>query len=66
MNYCKYKGLSFNIPRYKRVDKILYVPLERDIEALIASLPGKLSIFTRVFKETELDLKRYGLSIGKT
>jgi integrase len=52
MNYCRYKGLSFNITRYKRVDKIPFVPLEKDIEALIASLPRKLSIFTRVVKET--------------
>jgi integrase len=52
VNYCNYKGLSFNVPRYKRVDKIPYVPLEKDIEALITSLPRKLSIFARVVKET--------------
>ena len=52
LNYCKYKGLSFNIPRYSRVDKIPHVPLEKDIEALISALPKKLGIFTRVVKET--------------
>ena len=52
INYCKYKGLHFNIPRYSRVDKIPHVPLEKDIEALISALPKKLSIFTRVVKET--------------
>jgi len=52
MNYCKFKGIHFNPPRYKRVDKLPYVPSEQDIEALIAALPKKLSIFTRVVKET--------------
>ncbi|MCW4022956.1 MAG: site-specific integrase, partial [Candidatus Bathyarchaeota archaeon] len=52
INYCKYKGLQFTIPRYKRVDKIPHVPLEKDIEALISALPPKLSIFTRTVKET--------------
>jgi integrase len=50
--YCLWKGLDFIKPRYKRQDKLPYVPLELDIEALVSALPRKLSIFTRALKET--------------
>jgi hypothetical protein len=43
LNYCKYKGLHFTIPRYQRVDKIPHVPLEKDIEALGAYNITKLT-----------------------
>jgi len=52
INYCKFKGLSFIPPRYKRTDKLPHIPSETDIEALIGALPTKLSIFTKVVKET--------------
>ncbi len=35
-NYCEFKKLSFNKPRYRRVDKLPIVPLQKDIEALLA------------------------------
>ena len=36
----------------RELTRFPFVPLEKDIEALIASLPRKLSVFTRVVKET--------------
>ena len=50
--YCKWKGMPFTKPRYRREDRLPYVPLELDIESLISALPRKLSIFTRTLKET--------------
>jgi integrase len=52
VRYCKWKGIPFSKPRYKRQDRLPYVPMELDIEALISALPRKLSIFTRTLKET--------------
>jgi hypothetical protein len=50
--YCKWANIPFTKPRYKREDRLPYVPLEIDIEALVSALPRKLSIFTRTLKET--------------
>ena len=51
-NYCKWKKIPFVKPRYRRRDKLPYVPLQKDIEALIAALPKKTGIFTRAIYET--------------
>jgi integrase len=51
-NYCQWKKISFNKPRYRRIDKLPIIPLEKDIEALIAALPKKISIITRAIFET--------------
>jgi len=50
--YCRWRGMPFTKPRYKREDRLPYVPMEIDIEALVSALPRKLSIFTRTLKET--------------
>lgn len=50
--YCQWTHIPFTKPRYKRQDRLPYVPLEIDIEALLSALPRKLSIFTRTLKET--------------
>ncbi len=49
---CKWKNIPFSKPRYKRQDRLPYVPLEIDIESLLSALPKKASIFTRTLKET--------------
>jgi integrase len=51
-NYCRWKHIPFQKPRYKRQHRLPYIPLELDIEALLSALPKKLSIFTRTLKET--------------
>jgi integrase len=50
--YCQWASIPFSKPRYKREDRLPYVPLEIDIESLLSALPRKLSIFTRTLKET--------------
>lgn len=51
-NYCRWKKLSFSKPRYRRQDKLPYIPLQKDIEALLGALPKKTGIFTRAIYET--------------
>jgi integrase len=50
--YCQYAKIPFSKPRYKREDRLPYVPLEIDVEALLSALPRKLGILTRTLKET--------------
>ncbi len=52
VKFCQWKGISFSYVRYRREDRLPYVPLEKDIEALISALPRKLGIFTLTVKET--------------
>ena len=49
--FCKWKGIAFDYVRYRREDRLPYVPFEKDIEALTA-LPRKLGIFTLTVKGT--------------
>jgi len=51
-NYCQWKGLKFGRPLYRRVKKFPFVPLEVEVDALIADLPGKVSVFSQLIKET--------------
>jgi hypothetical protein len=50
--YCLWKKIPFSKPRYRRQDKLPYVPLEKDIEALLGTLPPKSGTFTRCLFET--------------
>jgi hypothetical protein len=40
VNHCKYKGLSFNLPRYKRVDKIARAPKKGGVHVLLIKKEG--------------------------
>ena len=51
-NYCKWKGLSFTKPRYRRVKKLPFIPLENEVDMLISALPRKISVFCQLIKET--------------
>ncbi|MCW4045941.1 MAG: tyrosine-type recombinase/integrase [Candidatus Bathyarchaeota archaeon] len=51
-NYCNYAKIPLIKPRYKRTDKLPFIPLEKDIESLLSALPRKLRIFTRAIYET--------------
>ena len=45
-------GLTWEPPRYKRVDKLPFIPLESEIDQLIAGSGKKLATFLQVMKET--------------
>ena len=51
-NYCRWKGLPFVKPRYRRVKRLPFVPLENEVNMLISALPRKLSVFCQLIKET--------------
>ncbi|MEM3770308.1 MAG: tyrosine-type recombinase/integrase, partial [Candidatus Bathyarchaeia archaeon] len=50
--YCKWKGLPFIKPNYRRVKKLPYVPLENEVDMLVSALPKRLSVFCQFIKET--------------
>ena len=50
--YCKWKGLPFSKPKYRRVKKLPFVPYESEVDMLISALPKRLSVFCQLIKET--------------
>jgi integrase len=50
--YCKQHNIQWTKPRYKRVDKLPYVPTEKDIEQLIGGMSKRLGIILRFMMET--------------
>ena len=51
-NYCKWKGFAYKRPFYTRVRRLPFLPLEAEVDSLIAGLTGKLSVFCQFVKET--------------
>jgi integrase len=47
----KWLGVEFTKPLSRRVEKLPFIPLESEIDALISGLGPKLSAFTRLVKE---------------
>jgi len=50
--YCKMYGLVFDKPKYKRINRLPFVPLEQEVNALIGGLPLKYACFCQVMKDT--------------
>ena len=50
--YCKWRGIPFKKPKYRRVKRLPYVPQESDIDELISALGKRLSAFLLTIKET--------------
>jgi integrase len=48
----KSKGFSFERPRYQRVEKLPFIPLETEIDALICGTGPKTSVTLQLLKET--------------
>ena len=53
--YCEFKGHRWIRPKFKRVDVPIFLPLESDLDALIANTRDKLSVFLQLLKETGAD-----------
>ena len=53
--YCEFKGYQWNKPRFTREDKPIFLPLESELEALIANTRLKMSVFLQFLKETGTD-----------
>jgi integrase len=48
----KSKGFNFNRPRYERIEKLPFIPLESEIDALISGTGPKTSTTLQLLKET--------------
>jgi integrase len=53
--YCQFNGLSWVKPKFTREDKPIFLPLETELDQLIANTREKLSVFLQVLKETGVD-----------
>ncbi len=53
--YVRYKGLTWNKPRFTRDDKPFFIPLETEIDQLISKSRKKMSVFLQLLKETGAD-----------
>jgi len=49
--FYKWKGLPFQKPRYKRVDKLPFIPTETEIDQLIGGVGKKTATFLQLLKE---------------
>lgn len=50
--YCKQHSIKWDKPRYRRVENIPYVPVEKDIDQLIGGLSKRLCTIVLFLKET--------------
>jgi integrase len=50
--FYRYKNISFDKPRYRGVEKLPFIPLEGEIDQLIAAAGRKLAVFLQLLKET--------------
>jgi integrase len=50
--YAKQHGFTFAPPRYRRVEKLPFIPLDTEVEQLIAAMGLRTSTFLSVLKDT--------------
>jgi integrase len=53
--WVKYRCLKWEKPRFFREDKPIFIPLEKELDALISRPRLKLSVFLQLLKETGVD-----------
>jgi integrase len=51
-NFYRWKGLAFQKPRYKRVNKLPFIPTETEIDQLIGGVGRKTAAYLQLLKET--------------
>jgi integrase len=50
--FYKFKNIPFNKPRYRKVEKVPFIPLESELDSLISAVGKKTSCFLQLLKET--------------
>ena len=50
--YAKQYGLVFAPPRHRRVEKLPFIPLDSEVEQLVAAVPLRISTFLSLLKDT--------------
>ena len=51
-SYLDFKGLTWQKPRYKRISKLPFIPLEEELDQLIAACNKRMATFLQLLKET--------------
>jgi integrase len=50
--FCRQYGIAFEPPRYRRIQKLPSIPLESEVDQLIAGVGSKTSAYLQLLKET--------------
>jgi integrase len=50
--FYKYKGIAWTAPRYRRIEKLPFIPLESEVDQLISGCGRRQACFLRLLKET--------------
>jgi len=50
--FYKFKSIPFDRPRYRKIDRVPFIPLETEVEQLISGMSKKSSTFLQLLKET--------------
>ena len=50
--FYEYKGIPFTPPRYRRVQRLPFIPLESEVDSVISACGKKTSCFLQLLKET--------------
>jgi integrase len=53
--WVRFRGLTWNKPKFSREDKPIFIPLESELDALINRPRLKMSVFLGFLKETGVD-----------
>lgn len=53
--YCKHEELDWDKPKFIREEKPFFLPLESELDALIANTRHKMSTFLQLLKETGIE-----------
>jgi integrase len=53
--YCQLKGLTWTKPRFTREDVPIFLPIESELDQLIANTREKMSVFLQLLKEIGAD-----------
>jgi len=75
--FCRQYGIPFEPPRYRRIQRLPFIPLESEVDQLIAGMGPKASAYLQLLKETgmrageawllrwiDLDFERLTVSIA--
>jgi len=54
LRFYKYRGLNFNKPRYRKIERLPFIPSEKELDQLIGGMSKRLAAFLLLLKETGL------------
>lgn len=64
--FYKWKRISWDKPKWKRIETLPFIPAETEVDQLISAVDSKRGAFLQLLKESRADLERLGRSNGRT